>query len=505
MNPSTMFVMSLLFSSQTDDALEKRSHDPGAVVFVPDAEAGEGAPPAHNLGKLVLVTDVEQGDGFRTVVDLLIERKEPAATIEVPAGDFAAAEERLREELPEFVMIVSRPERIDVNAHFAFLEAVTRLDADPFVDVAFGYVTGATVEEALAFCERFLKYGKRKNSLPRALVDFGPSSNGETSFSGPSSHGFAKGWKVTRAYHGSVADLMEKRSLLEGVGILHAGGHGMPDGVVDGLSGEDVRREQLNWEPALYFSGPCYCGVTRHWYGWEQGAIRQQDVAAERSFALAALSRGVTALFAGLDPDRGETCSQEIEHLLVHGDALGHASKETYDGTTVALRLPEYRLFRYEPGKGKPQKQLAHTMIGGGASRALFGDPTWTPFRSAGDPAFEIRQRDKRAALELTWKSEHGPTKYWSCVDVYRCAGGWTHRIAFRIEIPDDTARALQNFRIERLEAKSGPLQARFPTAMVERWGGRAYLHVYLVFPPEGQENTFFVERDFDVKLTLAK
>ena len=35
-----------------------------------------------------------------------------------------------------------------------------------------------------------------------------------------------------------------------------------------------------------------------------------------------------------------------------------------------------------------------------------------------------------------------------------------------------------------------------FATAMVERWGGKAYLHVYVVFPPAGQQNVFFVKRD---------
>ncbi|HZN40953.1 MAG TPA: hypothetical protein VFD82_19260 [Planctomycetota bacterium] len=40
---------------------------------------------------------------------------------------------------------------------------------------------------------------------------------------------------------------------------------------------------------------------------------------------------------------------------------------------------------------------------------------------------------------------------------------------------------------------------------MIERWGGKAFLLFYLVFPPAGQNNTFFVDRDFKMQLTLAK
>jgi hypothetical protein len=90
-------------------------------------------------------------------------------------------------------------------------------------------------------------------------------------------------------------------------------------------------------------------------------------------------------------------------------------------------------------------------------------------------------------------------------VDVYRCDGGWTHRVAFREQIPVETARKLESFTLGRLTAKDGPLDGRFATAMVERWGGKAYLHVYVVFPPAGQQNVFFVKRDFTARFVFAK
>jgi len=40
---------------------------------------------------------------------------------------------------------------------------------------------------------------------------------------------------------------------------------------------------------------------------------------------------------------------------------------------------------------------------------------------------------------------------------------------------------------------------------MIERRGGKTFLHFHLVCPTAGPNNTFFVERDFKMQLNLAK
>jgi len=483
-----------------------RAADANAAVFVPDLVAagqGSAAPPAANLGKHVVLTDVEEDHPFAVVVQKVVDWKKPAAVLRCPPGEYARAEEDLRRELPEFVTIVTAPDRLDVNAHFDFLEMASTLDADPFIDLTFGYVTGATPDEALAFVERLAKV-QRKKKLPRTMAEFGPASN-RPEFGGPAAHAIAKGWKRTWGFHGSVEEMTEKKEMLAGHGLVRAGGHGMPDGIDDGFSGRDLREKGVDLAPSLYFSGPCYCGVTGPWYDLSTGVAIRKVVAPEESFALAALASGVTALFAGLDPDRGETTSQEMEHLWVEGCALGHASKSTYDGAALALRTPKMSLYRYVEGERRPYRDLAQQMIGGGAGRALFGDPTFVPWKSCAPPPVKIKKKDKRGALELMWAVNQAPTTYWMMNDVYRCGGGWTHRIQFKQEIPVATAAALTSFDLSSVEAKDGPLEALFPTAMIERWGDRAYLHVYVVFPPAGQQNTFFVKRDIEAKFTFGK
>jgi hypothetical protein len=476
------------------------------VVFVKDRVGdGEGAPPAKNAGKLVILTDLAKSDPWYVLVTRLRQAKKAAAVITFPEGRIGAAKRELSKELPEFAIVVTKPDHLDVNVHFELLETLAALDDDPFVDVAFGYVTGATLDEAKAFVERILTLESKKDALPEKLVDFGPIAQGPAQFSGPTTDALTKGWKKWTAYHTAVGEMLAKKQWLTGAGILHAGGHGMPCGIDQGLQGADLRREKIDLAPALYFSGPCYCGVTSGWFAAGNGGVERKTVAPQESFALAAIAQGVSALFAGFDPDRGETCSQEIEHLLEHGDALGHASKESFDGVVVARREDKLQLFRYEVGKPMPHKDLVDTMTGGGACRALFGDPSWRPLEACSSPALEIEKKDTAKSLELSWSAAQADKNHWSLVDVYHCEGGWTHRIAFRLEIPLATARAIDRFEVKQLTAQKKPLEYHFPTAMVERWLGKAYLHVYVVFPPRGQQNVFYVEHDFDAVFAFAK
>ena len=479
---------------------------PEEVVFVGDAcGASAGAPPASNLGKLVLLTDIEKTDPWYSLVELLATAKKPAAILEFPVGNIEAVRSDLLRELPEFAIVVSPPDHLDVNVHFALLEMIAGLDADPFVDVAVGYVTGASRAEALAFGKRILELQKNKTPLPRSLYDFGPVAQGPPQYGGPTPHPLAKGWKRSWAFHGPVQEMQQRKADMSGHGVLHAGGHGMPSGIDNGLQAADLRQLGFDFAPALYFSGPCYCGVTGGWFDGRSGAVQRAMVPPEGSFALAALASGVSALFAGFDPDRGETCEQELEHLLVHGDALGYAIKETYDGVAIARRASEFRLLRYEVGKPMPHRDIVDGMTCGGASRALFGDPTWRPLKACAEPLFDLTVKDGAKAIGVSWQSKRVDTEHWSTVDVYHCDGGWTHRIAFRIEISVASGSALSGLEVAEMTARGQPLSFRFPTAMIERWGGKTFLHFYLVFPPAGRSNTFFVERDFKMQLNLAK
>src|SRR5262249_34644441 len=116
-------------------------------------EEGEGAPSRAGLGKVAIVTDLAENDPWYAAVKG-VAAAGPAEPVAVRPWSADAAFERLARIKPEFVVCVFAPERIDVAFHFDFLERASRLDRDPFVDFAFGYVTGATPDEARDFAAR---------------------------------------------------------------------------------------------------------------------------------------------------------------------------------------------------------------------------------------------------------------------------------------------------------------------------------------------------------------
>ncbi len=74
---------------------------------------------------------------------------------------------KLREIAPTHVAIVLRPEQIHVDSVRRILKASTTIDADPFVDFDFGYITGATAKDAAKFVENMIRASRKK--LRRAL------------------------------------------------------------------------------------------------------------------------------------------------------------------------------------------------------------------------------------------------------------------------------------------------------------------------------------------------
>ena len=128
------------------------AEDPEAAVFLGPLAKGEGAPTREGLATRAILTNVAEKKEWRPVLDALRARGY-AALVPFRAGRLEAAFKDLARTGPGFVAVVVSPDALDVNLHFELLERASRLDADPFVDFAFGYVTGATPEEALASLE----------------------------------------------------------------------------------------------------------------------------------------------------------------------------------------------------------------------------------------------------------------------------------------------------------------------------------------------------------------
>jgi hypothetical protein len=487
-----------LVAGMTHAAEEASPEDPRAIVFLRSLGRGEGAPSKEGAGKLVVLSEVGEKDRRHEIVKLLRAR---GATAVVPfsADRLDPAFERLRRLAPEFVAVVLRPETLDVHFHFDFLERASRLDDDPFVDFAFGYLTGATPEEAVEFAKGTAP--SPAGTHPRSIVEFGPSAPHPLTPEAP--HSWAKGFTTRRLAHAEGAkDVPSSLRDARGAGVLSAWGHGMPDGDSGGMTGAQVRESGLDLSGTLYFSGPCFCGVTDAWWEPSGYVAKERHVAPKESFALALIGARATAVFAGLDPDRGETNHHELEHLLLTGEPLGAASKATYDQAVVAYRRPQLVLPRHSTSR-PAFRDIHDQMISGGACRALFGDPTYRPFEKAGTDA-TVETSAGKEGLTVTWTATGAVG--WTPVDVYRAHGGWTHRIVFRIELPRDAVASAKELRVLSVTKDEKPLPYDYPTLALESWCGKTRLHGMLILPTKDpRERPLWGGKRYEARLLLTR
>jgi hypothetical protein len=500
---SAVFV-SMLAAILVASAALAQSPDPedrNAPIVLRLEEEGEGAPSKAGLGKTALLTDLAEGDPWYAAVKI-ISTSCPVELIQVKPWNADRAFEQLARSKPEFVIGVFRPEQLDVNFHFDFLERAAKLDRDPFVDFAFGWVTGATPDEAAAFAARIC--AARKGTVEKRILEFGPVPKPAPPTS-PTPHGFAKGFKVVRLDHPEKdPDVARKLAVIDGIGIYLASGHGMPDGVDGGVKGSELRAAKVDLGGALYFSGPCYCGVPDRWFDPAGGSVKEAHVKPADSFVLALIHSKIGAVFAGLDPDRGETNHHELEHVLTTGRALGHATKSTYDDVVLAYRRQALKLPRYVAGEKSPHRDIADTMISGGACRALFGLPTWAPVAKASDEAFQAKARVTPKGIALDWVQDGALGAFWMPVDVYRAEGGWTHRLRFTCRVPIDEARKIRKLSVLSVTKDGKDLPYVFPTAGVEVFGGEAILHVMLIFPRDEKNRALWGGKKLEAHFLLG-
>ena len=92
-------------------------------------------------------------DPFDAAARVLAEHHH-AAIVRFDPADLEPLRAELVARAPRNVALVMRPEQIGFGLQRRFLQLATEVDRDPFVDFAFGYVTGRTAEDAVALAKR---------------------------------------------------------------------------------------------------------------------------------------------------------------------------------------------------------------------------------------------------------------------------------------------------------------------------------------------------------------
>lgn len=393
---------------------------PSTYLVALDSRAAEHGydKAAKELARLH-ATDVVEFDGsFEALVTLLLARK------------------------PAQLALVIEPAAIDANLPRRLVPLLARFDDDPFVDCAWGIITGATAADALALVENGARAMQR--GAPSKSFAFSANPLLETcELSGPARREGAEGralehtqLSLTGADPGWRDTLARERKRVEGCALVEWG----PIGDAQGLwlfaprrdrtwsydaakVGDDPSDERPRATPELLLGGvslggavvigvSSHCGVTLRalvardvaaTFGRSE-VTRFHAIAPEQSFALTAIARGAAAYLAPLSTCHASRASIESWRIRAGGASLGEVLRLGYDDLIYGGGGLVPDLAALVEGTAPPSEPEVLTGI---VQRVLFGDPAlvvWpaalpTPHRVAS----EWDAKHERLKLDLAW------------------------------------------------------------------------------------------------------
>jgi len=345
------------------------------------------------LAALLSLTSVASGDSYLVLLDRAADPSFRAAAEVLAARHRAAIEPFGAEDLesvtsvvraaaPRHLAIVVDPRTLDLDFAQRMLVALKDVDDDPFVDVAFAYVTGrdGAAAERLARKPDAL----RARATRRAHL-FGswegpvlPPSAPLTAlkalgFTGGSSFVLAadEAPKRTAAARAALAEM-------RGADALLFFSHGYPDRMEHCLAAGDLAEASTQLDAGVLINCACWNGVTgRWWMEGPQGAVEQAPVAAGNSIALALLDADIGAYVAGLDPWHGPLAMRYAFHLADEGCTIAEAAKETFD--RLVLDFAPQPLVLEAPADRSARREGVANRRRNAASIVVFGDPAWAP------------------------------------------------------------------------------------------------------------------------------
>src|SRR5437773_4406016 len=287
----------------------------------------------------IVADAVGKNDAFyRAAERLAAHRRGKIVSLDI--ANLSAFRDALRQKPPHYVAVVLRPEQLDYVLARKFLVMATQIDDDPFVDFSYGFVTGATAEEALAFVARSIQSEQTRREpnlgsigvweIPRSTEVLGtfPSRN--------SSIAHLEGRLASpRQLQNEERDTQFIETFLpklQGKSVVVFSGHGLPREVVGGPTWKDLAGLSLDSAVALNIA--CYTGVTETWFENDRNdrLVRKRKVPMSESFALALLRTGVIGYVAYVcGRPAGPELFTDVSSLVSEGMSLGDVRRRDYD------------------------------------------------------------------------------------------------------------------------------------------------------------------------------
>lgn len=462
--------------------------------------------------RYVVVSLVEKGDPYEQA-GVTLEKLRNASTLRASVKDLDSLLPRLKEAQPDYVAFIARPEQIDVNLARQIFQLATQIDDDPFVDFAYGVITGRTPKDAIRLAQSGAKVESKKKKPELGIL--GVADNGFLKKSqSQQQHVPLSGlvlpmtWATIAAEKDNPDQDFLKQTLkqFQSKSLFAFAGHGYPDGVVGGPKHNDLQGRDFSG--AVVYNIACYTGVTSNWYqnDFQTSKIKQEKVTAGESFCLSMLETGVAGYVAYACPrPAGPEMFADMLSMATEGISTGeqrrrHANRVilTHLGQDVAETGFELLQDGQPIKPAKSTDEIVRNMSTGGL---LFGDPATMPFQET-DGAYPIASDVRKQESGIRVDVEiNGPLWHWFCADQLEQA---FMKIETRVEV---SSSGIKSVTVDRL-----PFGKKYPakkvTAATETHDGKTYLHVKAAFErPEQSDMMRFgqgVEAQFSVEWDSA-
>ena len=481
----------------------------GVLVFLPVDSSSSGQEADQDSSKksdYLVVSFLQPDDDYEAAAKRLVEiRKARLVRADVAKPELLLKELQLAK--PRHVAFVVRPEKLDLSLARQILTVATQIDDDPFVDFAYGFITGRTAEAAVKLAEAGFKAEKtgRQPQLAIAGVAGNQVKKSKTNNQVLRVSGLKLKAQWSNVIQPSVND--GKRDLefidkilngLEEKNLFVLAGHGYPDRVVGGPNWEDMIDRK--YEGAVAYNIACYTGVTSKWYeaDWSTGNLASKIVKAEESFCLRMIDTGVAAYVGYACPrPAGPEMFADVVQLVSQQISVGEQRRRHANAVILTHLGQGFDAVVAEPviaGAAFDQKRGVDEIVREMSTGSLlFGDPAFVPF--VGDAESKKTSTSQQPSVTVISKNEwkviqkyEGSLWHWQCGDQLE-----QPKMRFLTQIPYED-NDVESVAVTKSPFGKGEDPIRV-NAAVEVHEGKKFLNIKAVFdrPAAGKMRWLFL------------
>ncbi|HBS88938.1 MAG: hypothetical protein A2W91_05795 [Bacteroidetes bacterium GWF2_38_335] len=481
----------------------------------------------------IVLTNISDVDPYYPAVEAISNYRD-AEIIQFDPADLSSLLSTLQSIEPRYAAIVMKPIDIHINFIREFMMMSTNVDADPFSDFSYGFITGATAGDALDFVNNII-YAEANNieDFPLNVGGYAASSVNVVYTSCYNYMDNLDPVDVDNIYL-ETSDLstginyfLDNAYRLENKKILDIGHNGDPHmlwlfegGNMDpdppvwdydpakiedpaygrvGLKSHHIGA--MNLYPAVAFNGACHAGEPKTvmvegdiaaTFGETNGYTKFYTMSDTFSFALNILKTGITGYFAPCGANNANDQGEEVYNAFLYDEPLGDIHKRTNDGVVMGFlgNRPDLKIFVEDEwgygcdvnpsGSFDPDEYSgACYMLGGKANRIYFGDPLFDPYKQNHSPLLELTTANLTPVSPTSMEIQllfNKPDNYYPVWDKFHFGNT---RIYKSIELPSNVGEIL-DFQVI---ANSGPYDLAFYA--VELFEGKYYLHIEVDIPDD--------------------